>query len=176
MCLDLSTRHLLTTCLVLSTHLHRTICLALRSQSRHRFFQTMYMSLRDDDDDESSDDDDDDDDDEEQEASEDDDEEEKKNLAPADSSDLPAINPVSSAEDTEAFKADESAPTPPRSPRLCRAWTSVRLPPPMATSMEAHIAEYATAPTPPSPPPSPLSLLSSPLSQIPSPPDVFQKL
>ncbi|GKD21997.1 hypothetical protein Tco_1223700, partial [Tanacetum coccineum] len=106
----------------------------------------------------------------------DDDEEEEENLASVDSSDVPAVNPVSSAEDTEAFKTDESAPTPPRSPRLRRAGTSVRLSPPMTTSMEAYIAEYATAPTPPSPPPSPLSPLSSLLPQIPSPPDVFQKL
>ncbi|GKE09719.1 hypothetical protein Tco_1413270 [Tanacetum coccineum] len=40
----------------------------------------------------------------------------------------------------------------------------------MSPSMEAHIVEYAAAPTPPSPPPSPLSPLSSPLPQIPSPP------
>ncbi|GKF43968.1 hypothetical protein Tco_0130520 [Tanacetum coccineum] len=40
----------------------------------------------------------------------------------------------------------------------------------MSATVEALIAEYASAPTPPSPPPSPLSPLSSPLPQIPSPP------
>ncbi|GKD15548.1 hypothetical protein Tco_1199955 [Tanacetum coccineum] len=89
-----------------------------------------------DDDDESSDDDDDDDD-----GVEEDEEEEEEHLASADSYIVPAIDPVPSAKDTEAFETDESAPTP-----------------------------YASAPTPPSPPPSPLSSLSSPLPQIPSPP------
>ncbi|GJW11063.1 putative reverse transcriptase domain-containing protein [Tanacetum coccineum] len=88
-----------------------------------------------------SDDDDDDDDDEHEAFEDDDEEEEEEHLAPADSSVVPAVNPVSSAEDTEAFKTDESAPTP-----------------------------YASAPTPPSPPPSLLFPLSSPLLQIPSPP------
>ncbi|GKE18162.1 hypothetical protein Tco_1425739 [Tanacetum coccineum] len=40
----------------------------------------------------------------------------------------------------------------------------------MSPSMEARIAEYATAPAPPSPPPSPLSPWLPPLSQIPLPP------
>nr|GEW23263.1 hypothetical protein [Tanacetum cinerariifolium] len=61
------------------------------------------------------------------------------------------------AEDTEAFKIDESAPTPPRSPRLHRSKISVRLPPPMTASMKARIAEFASAPTPSFPPPSPLN-------------------
>ncbi|GJS42321.1 hypothetical protein Tco_0567364 [Tanacetum coccineum] len=91
----------------------------------------------DDDDDESSDDDDDDDD-EEQEAFEEDEEEE--HLAPTDSSALPTKDPVPLAEDIEAFKTDESAPTP-----------------------------YASPPTPPSPPPSPFTPLSFPLLQIASP-------
>nr|GEY73357.1 RNA-directed DNA polymerase, eukaryota [Tanacetum cinerariifolium] len=54
-----------------------------------------------------SDDEDDDDDDDEEE-----DEKEEEHLALADSTTLPAINPVPSAEDTKAFKTDESAPTP----------------------------------------------------------------
>ncbi|GKE00591.1 hypothetical protein Tco_1388574, partial [Tanacetum coccineum] len=58
-----------------------------------------------DDDDESSDDDD------EQEASKDDDEEEE-HPAPVDSSAIPVDDPVPSAEDTEAFETNESAPTP----------------------------------------------------------------
>ncbi|GJZ93131.1 hypothetical protein Tco_0665196 [Tanacetum coccineum] len=71
-------------------------------------------------------------------------------------------------DETEPFKTDESAPIPP-SHRLRRAGISVRLSPPMAASMEAHIAEYAATLTPPSPPPSPLTPLSSALPQIPSP-------
>ncbi|GKE65365.1 hypothetical protein Tco_1519526, partial [Tanacetum coccineum] len=70
-----------------------------------------------DDDDEPSDDDDDDIDDKDEEPfeDEDDDEEEKEHLAPADSSAVPVVDSVPSAGDTEAFKSDESAPTP-RSP------------------------------------------------------------
>ncbi|GKB69205.1 hypothetical protein Tco_0930617, partial [Tanacetum coccineum] len=64
-----------------------------------------------DDDDESSDDDD------EQEASKDDDEEEE-HPAPVDSSAIPVDDHVPSAEDTKAFKTNESAPTPVPSPRL----------------------------------------------------------
>ncbi|GJX74350.1 hypothetical protein Tco_0312945, partial [Tanacetum coccineum] len=107
-----------------------------------------------------------------------DDDEEEEHLALADSSDVPVVDPVPSAGDTEAFEMDESAPTP-RSPqtkvpfaqtRLRRARKTVRLEPPMSPSMEARIAEYAAAPTPPSPPPSPLSPWSSLLPHIPSPP------
>ncbi|GKB17916.1 putative reverse transcriptase domain-containing protein, partial [Tanacetum coccineum] len=50
--------------------------------------------------------------------------------------------------------------------RLRRVQKIVRLEPPMPPSMEARIAEYATA----IPPPSPLTPLSSPLPHIPSPP------
>ncbi|GJS08925.1 hypothetical protein Tco_0365721 [Tanacetum coccineum] len=125
-----------------------------------------------DDDDEPSNDDDDDTDDEDEEPLEDeDDDEEKEHLAPVDSSIVPVVDPVSSAGDTEAFKTDESAPTP-ISPHiripfvqthLRRARKTVRLEPPMSPSMEARIAEYAAAPAPPSP----LSPWSPPLSQIP---------
>ncbi|GKE06814.1 hypothetical protein Tco_1398832, partial [Tanacetum coccineum] len=129
-----------------------------------------------DDDDEPSDDDDDDDDtdDEDKEPFEDEDgdeEEEEEHLALADSFVVPVVDPVPSAGDTEAFETDESAPTP-RSPQtkvpfaqthLHRAQKTVGLEPPMSPSMEARIAEYATAPTPPSPPPSPLSPWSPPL-------------
>ncbi|GKF31060.1 hypothetical protein Tco_0100858, partial [Tanacetum coccineum] len=132
-----------------------------------------------DDDDEPSDDDDDDTDDEDEEPfeDEDDDEEEEEHLAPVDSSALPIVDLVPSAGDTEAFETDESVPTP-RSPqtkvpfaqtRLRRARKTIRLEPPMSSSMEAHIAEYAAAPAPPSPPPSPLSPWSPPLPQIPLP-------
>nr|GEV32137.1 hypothetical protein [Tanacetum cinerariifolium] len=98
----------------------------------------------DDADDESSDDVDDDDDDDNDDDVEN--EEEEKHLAPADSSIVPTVNCVPSAEDTKAFETNESALTP------------------------ALITEYASAPTPPSPPPSLLSPLSSLLAQIPSQP------
>ncbi|GKA06295.1 retrovirus-related pol polyprotein from transposon TNT 1-94 [Tanacetum coccineum] len=97
---------------------------------------------------------------------EEEDEEEEEHLASADSTTLPTIDPILSTEDTEAFETDESAPTPPL-PRLRKAGISVRLSPPMTTSMEALIAEYAAAPTLPSPPPSPLTPLSSPLPRFP---------
>ncbi|GKD56411.1 hypothetical protein Tco_1289798 [Tanacetum coccineum] len=72
-----------------------------------------YPDNRGDDDDEpiddDEDDDDDDDDDEEQETLN----KEEEHLAPADSSIVPTVDLVPSAEDTEAFETDESAPTPP---------------------------------------------------------------
>ncbi|GJS66929.1 zinc finger, CCHC-type containing protein [Tanacetum coccineum] len=146
------------------------------------------------DDDNDDDDDDDDDDDEDDEE----DEEEEENLAPADSTTLPSIDLVPSAKDTEAFKTDESAPTPTYtsptyteaplgykaamirsrvaspspvpSPRLRRARIYVRSQTPMAVATKALIAAVATALPSSSPPPSPLTPLSSPLPQIPSPP------
>ncbi|GKE41377.1 hypothetical protein Tco_1468661, partial [Tanacetum coccineum] len=118
-----------------------------------------YPADRGDDDDNDDDDDDDDEEDEEEE-----------HLAPADSTVLHTVDPVSLAEDTEAFKTDESAPTPPRSHRLLRAGIFIRLPPPMTGSIEAHIAKYVVAPTPPSPPPSSLTPLSSLIPHVPSPP------
>nr|GFD24572.1 hypothetical protein [Tanacetum cinerariifolium] len=68
----------------------------------------------------------DDDDEEEQEASEDDEEEVEELLAPADSSGVPINDPVPSAKDTEAFKTDESGPTPVPSPRRFTARMFVR--------------------------------------------------
>ncbi|GKG59688.1 hypothetical protein Tco_0607316, partial [Tanacetum coccineum] len=62
------------------------------------------------DDEPSSNDSDDDDADDDEEPLED--EEEEDHLAPADSSAIPAVDPVPSARDTEAFETDESAPTP----------------------------------------------------------------
>ncbi|GJS57974.1 hypothetical protein Tco_0652758 [Tanacetum coccineum] len=63
---------------------------------------------------------DDDDDDEEE-------EEDEEHLAPADSTTLPTVDPVPSAEDTKAFETNESAPTTPApSPRLRRARISKR--------------------------------------------------
>ncbi|GJT32277.1 hypothetical protein Tco_0922696 [Tanacetum coccineum] len=64
------------------------------------------------------------DDEDDEEASEDKDKEEEEHLALADSTILPVVDHVPSAEDTEAFETDESAPTPP-SPRLRRARISV---------------------------------------------------
>ncbi|GKD64684.1 hypothetical protein Tco_1306792, partial [Tanacetum coccineum] len=140
-----------------------------------------YPVDRGDGDDEPSNDDNDDDDDtydgDEEPFEDEDDDEEEEHLAQADSSVVPIIDPVPSAGDTEAFETGESAPTP-RSPhiripfaQIClrRVRKTVKLEPPMSTSMEARIAEYAAAPAPPSPPPSPLSPWSPPLSQIPLP-------
>ncbi|GJY70083.1 hypothetical protein Tco_0473065 [Tanacetum coccineum] len=90
-----------------------------------------------DDDDESSDNDDDANDDDDDEGDE---EEEEEHPALADSSTVPAIDPV-----------------PQLGIQRHSRWT---------TTTEALIAEYASAPTPPSP----LTLLSSPFPQIPSPP------
>ncbi|GKE66015.1 hypothetical protein Tco_1520176, partial [Tanacetum coccineum] len=90
-------------------------------------------------------DDKDDKDDEEAFEEEDDDDEEEEHLASVDSSAVPTVDPVSSAEDTKAFETDESAPTLPP-PRSRRAGISVRLLPPMTTSMKARIAEYIPLP------------------------------
>nr|GEX24859.1 hypothetical protein [Tanacetum cinerariifolium] len=91
-----------------------------------------------DDDDESSDDDEDDDDvDIKEDEDEDKDEEEEEHLAPADSTAvaLPAVDHAPSAEETEPFKTDESAATPPPYPtyhvtaRMCiRPQTPISLP------------------------------------------------
>ncbi|GJY70105.1 reverse transcriptase domain-containing protein [Tanacetum coccineum] len=90
------------------------------------------------DDDESSDDDDDDDDDEEeeeeQEASKDDDDKEEAHSALIDSSAISVDYPVPSAEDTEAFETDESAPTPIPSPPLLIPSPPLPLPPPTIDS------------------------------------------
>ncbi|GKB01788.1 hypothetical protein Tco_0829832 [Tanacetum coccineum] len=124
-----------------------------------------------DDDDEPSDDDDDDDDtgdeDEEPFEDEEDDEEEEEHLAPADSPAVPVIDPVPSAEDTEAFETDEAAPTPVPSPRRHTARMSVRPQTPVPLPSEAEVERLLALPIPP---PSPLTPLSSPLPQIPSPP------
>ncbi|GJU74787.1 hypothetical protein Tco_1266192 [Tanacetum coccineum] len=89
---------------------------------------------------------------------EEDDDEEEEYLALANSSAVPTVDPIPSAEDTKAFETDESAPTPP-SPKLHRAGISVRLPPPMTASVEARIAEIQLRDASPLP----LSAPSSPL-------------
>ncbi|GJR11292.1 hypothetical protein Tco_0793944 [Tanacetum coccineum] len=110
-------------------------------------------------DDDDDDDDDDGDKEEHKDSDDDDEEEEEERPAPADSSVVPVDDPVPSAEDTEAFKTDESAPTP-SSPRSRRARISVRPQTSMSAAIEALIAAVAAA-LPSSPPPSPL-LLHSP--------------
>ncbi|GJV70625.1 hypothetical protein Tco_1490620 [Tanacetum coccineum] len=75
-----------------------------------------------DDDDEPFDDDDDDEDTDD----EDDNEEEEEHLAPTNSSAIPVVDPVPLAGDTEAFKTDESAPTP-RSPQIRVPFAQTRL-------------------------------------------------
>ncbi|GJU34309.1 hypothetical protein Tco_1182663 [Tanacetum coccineum] len=87
------------------------------------------------------------DDDDYEEEEEEQDEEEEEHLALADSTVLHAINLVPSAEDTKEFKTDKSAPTP-----------------------HALIVAVVAALPSSSPRASPLTLLSSSLSQIPSPP------
>ncbi|GKE98284.1 hypothetical protein Tco_0021635, partial [Tanacetum coccineum] len=64
------------------------------------------------------------DDEDEEETSEDDDDEE--HLALVDSSAIPVVDPVPSAEDTEAFEMDESAPTP-RAPQIRIPFAQTRL-------------------------------------------------
>ncbi|GKD65615.1 hypothetical protein Tco_1307723 [Tanacetum coccineum] len=128
------------------------------------------------DDEPSGDDSDDDTDDDDDDESFEDEEEEEEHLAPADSSVIPVVDPVPLVGDTEAFKTDESAPTP-RPPqiripfaqtRLRRARKIVRPEPPMSASMEARIAEYAVAPTPPLPVASSPLPLPSPLTTSPT--------
>ncbi|GJZ32842.1 hypothetical protein Tco_0578278 [Tanacetum coccineum] len=108
-----------------------------------------------------------------------DDEEEEEHLALTDSPIIPTVDPVPSAEDTEAFETNESAPTPPTSPHHIVLFSETNprttrmsvqpdtLPSPSA---EARFAEFASAPTPLLPPPYLLTPLSSPLLYIPSPP------
>ncbi|GJV44625.1 putative reverse transcriptase domain-containing protein [Tanacetum coccineum] len=120
-----------------------------------------------DDDDEPSDDDDVDDDtgDEDEEPFEE--EEEEEHLALANSPAVPIIDPVPSADDTEAFETDEDAPTPVPSPRRHTARMFVRPQTPVPLPSEAEVERLLALPIPP---PSPLTPLLSPLPQIPSPP------
>ncbi|GJS05328.1 hypothetical protein Tco_0321836 [Tanacetum coccineum] len=100
-------------------------------------------------------DDDTDDDDEEPFEDEEDDEEEEEHLAPADSSGIPVVDPVPSAGDTEAFKTDESAPTP-RPPQI-------RIP-----FAQTTLRRHEDCPTPPLPVASPPLPLPSPLTTSPT--------
>ncbi|GJW75964.1 hypothetical protein Tco_0137646 [Tanacetum coccineum] len=131
---------------------------------------------RDDDPSDDDSDDDTDDDDDKPFKDEEDDVEEEEHLSLANSSAIPVVDPVPLVGDIEAFETDESIPTP-RSPQikvpfaqihLRRARKTIRLELPMSASMEARIAEYATAPTPPLPIASPPLPLPSPLTTSPT--------
>ncbi|GKD09001.1 hypothetical protein Tco_1188686 [Tanacetum coccineum] len=125
-----------------------------------------------DDDGEPSDDDNDDDDDddiwdEDEEPFED--EEEEEHLASAESSAVPITDPVPSAEDTEALKTDEAAPTPAEVERLF----SLPIPPlSLLTLLSSPLPQIPSLPLPPPPsslhlpPPIPISL-PLPLSPLP---------
>nr|GEV20423.1 hypothetical protein [Tanacetum cinerariifolium] len=140
--------------------------------------QTDYHSNVGDGDDEPSDDDDDDDTDDEdpeEEPFEEDDEEEEEHPAPADSFDVPIIDPVLPARETEALEADEPthAPGSPISialsqTRLRRARKTVRPKPSMSASMEACIARHVALPSPPLLVPSLPLPLPSPLTTSPT--------
>ncbi|GJR75328.1 hypothetical protein Tco_0087693 [Tanacetum coccineum] len=98
------------------------------------------------------------------------DEEEEEHPAPADSIVvvLPAVDHAPSAKDTESFKTDESAATPPPHPAYrVTARISIRDEPPTPFWSDTKVSRLLAIPTPP---PSPLSPWSSPLPQIPSPP------
>ncbi|GJV48303.1 hypothetical protein Tco_1438515 [Tanacetum coccineum] len=99
----------------------------------------------------------------------DEDEEEEEHPAPADSVvvALPATDQAPSAEETEPFKTDESAATPPPHPAY-RVTTRISIPAPVPTPVwsDVEVARLLAISTPPS---SPLSPWSSPLPQIPSP-------
>ncbi|GKF16630.1 hypothetical protein Tco_0061548, partial [Tanacetum coccineum] len=100
----------------------------------------------------------------------DDDEEEEEHPDPADSVvvALPATDQAPSAKETEPFKTNESAATPPPYPAY-RVTARISIPAPVPTPVwsDAEVARLLAISTQPS---SPLSLWSLPLPQIPSPP------
>ncbi|GJS66012.1 hypothetical protein Tco_0680576 [Tanacetum coccineum] len=110
---------------------------------------------------------DDEDDDVDIEADDDDEEEEHPALADSAAVALPAIDQAPSAEETEPFKTDKSAATPPPHPAY-RVTARISIPAPVPTPVwsDAEVARLLAISTPPS---SPLSLWSSPLPQKPSP-------
>ncbi|GJX52032.1 reverse transcriptase domain-containing protein [Tanacetum coccineum] len=99
----------------------------------------------------------------------DEDEEEEEHSAPANFVviALPATDHAPSAEETEPFKTDESAATPPPHPAY-RVTAMISIPAPVRTPVwsDAEVAKLLAISTPPS---LPLSPWSSPLPQIPSP-------
>ncbi|GKE99283.1 hypothetical protein Tco_0022634 [Tanacetum coccineum] len=109
------------------------------------------------------DDDDDDTDNKDQEPFEDEEEEgeeEEEHLAPADPSDVPVVDHVLSARDTEALEADEPAPTPPSPPaHRTTARISIRPEAPVLLPFEEEVERLLALPPPP---PSPLISLSPP--------------
>nr|GEX17382.1 hypothetical protein [Tanacetum cinerariifolium] len=128
-------------------------------------------------DDEPSDDDNDDDDtDDKDEEDQDDDEEEEEHLAPADSSDVPIVDPIPPAYDTEAFETDESPPIPRPAQtiilfsqtRLRWAQKTLKIKLPKSASIEACITRHVVALTPSLPVPSPSLPLPSPLTTSPT--------
>ncbi|GJT27217.1 hypothetical protein Tco_0907492, partial [Tanacetum coccineum] len=107
------------------------------------------------------DDDDDETDDEDEEPFEE--EEEEEPLDPADLSNVLAIDPVPSAEDTEALEADEPIPTPPLPPAYhTTARISIRPEAPILLPPEEEVERLLALPTPP---PSPLISLSPPTAE-----------
>ncbi|GJS96969.1 hypothetical protein Tco_0803937 [Tanacetum coccineum] len=97
------------------------------------------------------DDDDNDTDDEDEEPFEE--EEEEEHLAPADPFDVPAVDPVPSAEDTEELEADEPVPTPPSPPTYrTTARISIRPKAPILLPPEEEVERLLAIPTPPLPP------------------------
>ncbi|GJR61606.1 hypothetical protein Tco_1503768 [Tanacetum coccineum] len=126
-----------------------------------------YPADEGDDDDEPFDDDNDDDDTDDEDEEPFKDEEREEHLAPTDSLAIPVIDLVPLAEDTEAFKTDEAAPTHVPSLRRHTARMAVRPQTPVPLPSEAEVERLIALPIPP---PSLLTLLSSPLPQISSPP------
>ncbi|GJV00241.1 hypothetical protein Tco_1329511 [Tanacetum coccineum] len=100
----------------------------------------------------------------------DDDEEEEEYPAPADSTGvtLPAADQAPSAKETEPFKTDDSAATPPPHPTY-RVTARISIPAlvPTPVRSDAEVARLLAISTLPS---SPLSPWSTPLAQIPFPP------
>ncbi|GKC32763.1 hypothetical protein Tco_1040057, partial [Tanacetum coccineum] len=77
-----------------------------------------------------------------------DEEEEEEHLALADSTALPAIDPVPLAENTEAFKTDESAATPPAPPAYhTTSRMSIPSPPLPVLSPPLPLSPPTTSPT-----------------------------
>ncbi|GKA51034.1 hypothetical protein Tco_0744230, partial [Tanacetum coccineum] len=109
------------------------------------------------------DDDDDDDDDDTDDADEEPFEEEEKHLSPADTSIVPIVDPVPSAGDTEALKADEPAPTLPSPPaHRTTARIPIRPETPVLLPSEEEVERLLALPPPP---PSPLTSLSLPSAE-----------
>ncbi|GKD01158.1 hypothetical protein Tco_1171432, partial [Tanacetum coccineum] len=121
----------------------------------------------DDNDDENESSKDDEDDDVDIEADEDEEEEEHPDPTNSVVVALPVADQASSVEETELFKTDEFAATPPPHPAY-RVTTRISIPAPVPTQvwLDAEVARLLAISNPPS---SPLSLWSSPLPQIPSP-------